>query len=225
MIRRPPRSTPLYSSAASDVYKRQVLNNEEHRLPQIVLATILFCLIVYLAHLSRGNSCLLEPLPANSMLSHFDYGSPYAGRAIAESHPALVRGSTMIQFQCTVLVSVPLYTYMLFTLLSLKNSSSEVETSSFKCEHICRNTMLSHLCNVKEKKAIKRNKAKKKPEIKLDESLESASTHCETPYLNQEGESSPVKSPQKDFPLLVINFTESSSVTLQLTRRKASSAK
>ena len=27
MIRRPPRSTPLYSSAASDVYKRQVYNN------------------------------------------------------------------------------------------------------------------------------------------------------------------------------------------------------
>src|SRR5665647_679867 len=26
MIRRPPRSTPLYSSAASDVYKRQVLH-------------------------------------------------------------------------------------------------------------------------------------------------------------------------------------------------------
>src|SRR5450759_1100042 len=26
MIRRPPRSTPLYSSAASDVYKRQVVN-------------------------------------------------------------------------------------------------------------------------------------------------------------------------------------------------------
>ena len=26
MIRRPPRSTPLYSSAASDVYKRQMLS-------------------------------------------------------------------------------------------------------------------------------------------------------------------------------------------------------
>ena len=26
MIRRPPRATPLYSSAASDVYKRQFLN-------------------------------------------------------------------------------------------------------------------------------------------------------------------------------------------------------
>ena len=26
MIRRPPRSTPLYSSAASDVYKRQTLS-------------------------------------------------------------------------------------------------------------------------------------------------------------------------------------------------------
>src|SRR5665647_1523808 len=29
MIRRPPRSTPLYSSAASDVYKRQVEHVEE----------------------------------------------------------------------------------------------------------------------------------------------------------------------------------------------------
>ena len=28
MIRRPPRSTPLYSSAASDVYKRQKLTNK-----------------------------------------------------------------------------------------------------------------------------------------------------------------------------------------------------
>src|SRR5674476_1638094 len=28
MIRRPPRSTPLYSSAASDVYKRQVLDHD-----------------------------------------------------------------------------------------------------------------------------------------------------------------------------------------------------
>ena len=30
MIRRPPRSTPLYSSAASDVYKRQVDENNRH---------------------------------------------------------------------------------------------------------------------------------------------------------------------------------------------------
>ena len=32
MIRRPPRSTPLYSSAASDVYKRQVQINNLDRL-------------------------------------------------------------------------------------------------------------------------------------------------------------------------------------------------
>ena len=31
MKRRPPRSTPLYSSAASDVYKRQVLRSKIHR--------------------------------------------------------------------------------------------------------------------------------------------------------------------------------------------------
>src|SRR5660397_29570 len=30
MIRRPPRSTPLYSSAASDVYKRQSVNDQCH---------------------------------------------------------------------------------------------------------------------------------------------------------------------------------------------------
>ena len=29
MIRRPPRSTPIKSSAASDVYKRQVMNSKE----------------------------------------------------------------------------------------------------------------------------------------------------------------------------------------------------
>ena len=30
MIRRPPRSTPLYSSAASDVYKRQIYNSGQY---------------------------------------------------------------------------------------------------------------------------------------------------------------------------------------------------
>ena len=32
MIRRPPRSTPLYSSAASDVYKRQKIDQNTKRL-------------------------------------------------------------------------------------------------------------------------------------------------------------------------------------------------
>ena len=32
MIRRPPRSTPLYSSAASDVYKRQIIGEDGVRL-------------------------------------------------------------------------------------------------------------------------------------------------------------------------------------------------
>ena len=37
MIRRPPRSTPLYSSAASDVYKRQDLRRSEAVPPRIVV--------------------------------------------------------------------------------------------------------------------------------------------------------------------------------------------
>ena len=36
MIRRPPRSTPLYSSAASDVYKRQ-LQPQGARQPRVLL--------------------------------------------------------------------------------------------------------------------------------------------------------------------------------------------
>ena len=41
MIRRPPRSTPLYSSAASDVYKRQGLYpiNKNTKNPVLVAAT------------------------------------------------------------------------------------------------------------------------------------------------------------------------------------------
>ena len=35
MIRRPPRSTPLYSSAASDVYKRQVKNSEPSSVKEV----------------------------------------------------------------------------------------------------------------------------------------------------------------------------------------------
>ena len=35
MIRRPPRSTPSNSSAASDVYKRQQKEREKHRLLQL----------------------------------------------------------------------------------------------------------------------------------------------------------------------------------------------
>eukprot|EP00826_Nyctotherus_ovalis_P052420 TRINITY_DN6639_c0_g1_i4.p1 TRINITY_DN6639_c0_g1~~TRINITY_DN6639_c0_g1_i4.p1 ORF type:complete len:120 (-),score=43.97 TRINITY_DN6639_c0_g1_i4:163-495(-) len=43
MIRRPPRSTPLYSSAASDVYKRQVLAikyNDDHYYDNEVYARV-----------------------------------------------------------------------------------------------------------------------------------------------------------------------------------------
>src|SRR5665647_547604 len=39
MIRRPPRSTPLYSSAASDVYKRQLRERGERLSLDLVRAT------------------------------------------------------------------------------------------------------------------------------------------------------------------------------------------
>ena len=48
MIRRPPRSTPLYSSAASDVYKRQV----ERR------CACVFCINNLFAYICLGHRCL-----------------------------------------------------------------------------------------------------------------------------------------------------------------------
>ena len=51
MIRRPPRSTPLYSSAASDVYKRQL------RLPTACLQTTMRCTS------RRKSSQYATPLP------------------------------------------------------------------------------------------------------------------------------------------------------------------
>src|SRR5660397_114309 len=49
MIRRPPRSTPLYSSAASDVYKRQVHEfvrlAEQYGLPRVATVQNAYCLL------------------------------------------------------------------------------------------------------------------------------------------------------------------------------------
>src|SRR5660398_100364 len=41
MIRRPPRSTPLYSSAASDVYERQAADGARYTSPQGVLDALI----------------------------------------------------------------------------------------------------------------------------------------------------------------------------------------
>ena len=49
MIRRPPRSTPLYSSAASDVYKRQVSNH-----PSIKMLALTFLVVVGVVLMAEG---------------------------------------------------------------------------------------------------------------------------------------------------------------------------
>ena len=57
MIRRPPRSTPLYSSAASDVYKRQARHSSSGRQPNF-------------AALNRGRHLYLEGRPSRWALAH-----------------------------------------------------------------------------------------------------------------------------------------------------------
>src|SRR5450759_3839879 len=57
MIRRPPRSTPLYSSAASDVYKRQNLLNAP--VGQISITSLLFDLSILLKSSVIGSEIIL----------------------------------------------------------------------------------------------------------------------------------------------------------------------
>ena len=68
MIRRPPRSTPLYSSAASDVYKRQVLVRLLHTTASACCASIRVAVgleqavcsascLAWLHHVTREEKC------------------------------------------------------------------------------------------------------------------------------------------------------------------------
>eukprot|EP00826_Nyctotherus_ovalis_P039507 TRINITY_DN3806_c0_g1_i4.p1 TRINITY_DN3806_c0_g1~~TRINITY_DN3806_c0_g1_i4.p1 ORF type:complete len:315 (-),score=62.27 TRINITY_DN3806_c0_g1_i4:36-956(-) len=83
MIRRPPRSTPLYSSAASDVYKRQVCNQNSGCWVNSVWTTTinqameaLYCLILVLPLLFTVGSSF-EPsndFQCDPNLPHFSVG-------------------------------------------------------------------------------------------------------------------------------------------------------
>eukprot|EP00826_Nyctotherus_ovalis_P031510 TRINITY_DN2519_c0_g2_i1.p1 TRINITY_DN2519_c0_g2~~TRINITY_DN2519_c0_g2_i1.p1 ORF type:complete len:145 (-),score=11.22 TRINITY_DN2519_c0_g2_i1:302-706(-) len=59
MIRRPPRSTPLYSSAASDVYKRQMFTVLLHLPPSLSRRSLILFL----------SSCSILSLSTNSQIS------------------------------------------------------------------------------------------------------------------------------------------------------------
>jgi len=185
-----------------------LFSSSKHKLPQIIFATVLFCLIIYLAYIIKGSSCTSSP---NPFLSSFYYEDPYTNQIAVDVSPLLVKGSTIILFQSTILVCIPLYTYMLFTLFSFKHHTHEFTSSSFKYEHISKSAMLSHLTCVKEKRPIKRQKAKKNIEVILNESSESLATRCETPHINKEYTSI------KKFPLPVITYIEPNTVIFNLT--------
>src|SRR5450756_2702982 len=64
MIRRPPRSTQSRSSAASDVYKRQLLDRRSaHRALEVVAVASAQLAVQHLVALEVGNLEVLEPVP------------------------------------------------------------------------------------------------------------------------------------------------------------------
>src|SRR5660397_298302 len=81
MIRRPPRSTPLYSSAASDVYKRQVVTNPN--CTTIMMAVTLKPLVkfniekIYLASMQAISGAGYDGVPSMAIL---DNVIPYIGQ-------------------------------------------------------------------------------------------------------------------------------------------------
>ena len=91
MIRRPPRSTPLYSSAASDVYKRQMLQLPE-AVPQPPGIYELSG-IKYAVTDSRGPSAY-HAMPERVEREHRQRGvSPYIPSSVRAFQPAVHGGS------------------------------------------------------------------------------------------------------------------------------------
>ena len=75
MIRRPPRSTPLYSSAASDVYKRQVSDSFVQLTP--------WCLHLADVRVYCGTACSLRPVRATYALVGSIVGLAIIGSEVA----------------------------------------------------------------------------------------------------------------------------------------------
>ena len=57
MIRRPPISTPLYSSAASDVYKRQIPTKATPELDYYLYLAWLFTIVCALGYFAKSSYC------------------------------------------------------------------------------------------------------------------------------------------------------------------------
>src|SRR5665647_200466 len=94
MIRRPPRSTPLYSSAASDVYKRQVQGGGRARLAMEALHELLVVGEALAQDLHRH-----EPpqrrVSRKEDLSHAAAAQPSLDPVAAGDQPALRRGGSI----------------------------------------------------------------------------------------------------------------------------------
>src|SRR5660397_161537 len=94
MIRRPPRSTPLYSSAASDVYKRQEPVEDHHIIhpvQELRLEGGLHGLHHPRSHIFLGEVGVQNPLTAD-VAGHDDHSVPEAdGATVAVCQPSLIK--------------------------------------------------------------------------------------------------------------------------------------
>eukprot|EP00826_Nyctotherus_ovalis_P045154 TRINITY_DN4963_c0_g1_i1.p2 TRINITY_DN4963_c0_g1~~TRINITY_DN4963_c0_g1_i1.p2 ORF type:complete len:137 (+),score=1.32 TRINITY_DN4963_c0_g1_i1:25-411(+) len=108
MIRRPPRSTPLYSSAASDVYKRQAYNSGFHdRLHKYLRGRIRSFQNVHLDCVSQASkTCIPHCIRHCTSLFHSCYMRSVLHCQVLHCQRRFQRGSrrTLIHQHCNTLV-------------------------------------------------------------------------------------------------------------------------
>ena len=188
---------------------------------QIVTVTLIFSFLLFLVCRSNNHSA-----NSDSFASLLSNPEPEYNQEDSEEYFEKTRTNTIIIIQCIILASIPLYINMLFTLISFQSTDKEEGDSlysSFEYEYISKNAILNQLKNIKDKQLIKKSKKKQKVEPKLDESLESTSTYCETPHPNKEFLLATNIQRKISFP--VISSLESNSVNSGMTHRKITSGK
>ena len=111
MIRRPPRSTLSSSSAASDVYKRQLFFSCRHNGTHCIIATLAGLSVVQFSHFTFGESARRDKLATLELLLTYVVISYYNHRPMRSNSRSVISVSNSTVVCCFVPYSVNMASY------------------------------------------------------------------------------------------------------------------